>query len=102
MTINPATLMNTLTLQRAFTSNETRYPYCLEATVQAESITPHNIDNVHNVTLIATNAQTGDRYEFNDARIKQAFDHFAGNVTDGVIEYFDWEYIYLLCLEELI
>ena len=59
------------------------------------------VEMVSQAVVRTTNLSTGEQRVFDYDRIKQAFDYYAGNVKGDIMEYFDWEYVRFLLLEEL-
>lgn len=93
------------TASKQFEFDGSSNSYTLEVQIWAESLTLNDswsdISNITDISLTATNNETKEVFTFDADRIRQAFSYFAGNVENGIIEYFDWEYVYLMCIEEL-
>ena len=57
---------------------------------------------IEELSLQVVNLQDHKVYNYSFDRIKQSFNYMLGNVKNGVLEYFDWEPIHLLVIEEII
>lgn len=90
----------TITLNQSFTSDSTRYPYNLKVTMSANQDEDDIIDVTH-IEVEAINTATGEITVIPDAVLKRVFDYYAGNVRSNMLDYFDWEYIYFACIENL-
>lgn len=90
----------TITLNQSFTSDSTRYPYNLKVTMSANQDEDDIIDVTH-IEMEAINTATGETTVLDDTVLKRTFDYYAGNVENDIITYFDWEYIYFACIENL-
>ena len=90
----------TITLNQSFTSDSTRYPYNLKVVMKAKQDEDDIIDVTH-IEMEAINTATGETTVLDDTVLKRTFDYYAGNVENDIITYFDWEYIYFACLENL-
>lgn len=97
----------TKTYTMTFASHDLKYTYCVEADVSAKrNYLDHQffvptVEMVSQAVVRTTNLSTGEQRVFDYDRIKQAFDYYAGNVKGDIMEYFDWEYVRFLLLEEL-
>ena len=90
----------TITLNQSFTSDSTRYPYNLKVTMSANQDEDDIIDVTH-IEVEAINTATGEATVLDDTILKRVFGYYADNVENNIIAYFDWEYIYFACIENL-
>lgn len=97
----------THTINNLFATSGSPHTYYVEAKVTAKKllvdtdIMYHDFTDVSDIVITAIETETKEEFIFTHDRVCTAFGYYAGNVKDGIIEYFDWNYVYFLLAEEL-